>query len=123
MGDGLQYPTVNHDQLQQHQQHHSNPTSYHSMDDTRNRFEIQPTDKLINHDNASPATIAVELEVPLSEGLFTRSIVPGDIASAASVHLAGEANGSVIIAMDDLNKNQTTAHDLKSSVIEVHNMA
>lgn len=121
MGDGLQYPTLN--------QHHTSPTSYHSMDDTRNRLEVQPTDKLINKE---PTTTAEAMSPsPNNDEQQLRNIVidmnheyiasssggggDGDTTSAACL-----ANGNIAINMDNLNTDSNNPSLPFNNVVEIH---
>lgn len=120
MGDGLQYPTLN--------QHHPNPTSYHSMDDTRNRLEVQPTDKLINKEPTT-TTEAVSSSSPNNDEQQLRNIVidmnhahiasssdgGGDATSAACL-----PNGNIAIDMDNLNTDSNSLSTSFNNVVEIH---
>lgn len=135
MGDGLQYPTLN-------QQHTNNATSYHSMDDTRNRLDQQSTDKLINTattevaiNNTTNSSSNSSTAMPKTEDLQLSTVVI-DMNDKANSNNAGVVsgsggdgsltNGNVILNIDLLNANNIATIDTNSNttydqnIVEIH---
>ncbi|XP_023302546.2 palmitoyltransferase ZDHHC15B isoform X2 [Lucilia cuprina] len=126
MGDGRQYPTSSQQLL--------SPTTYHSMDDTRNRPELQPTDKLINtattdaimnstkNDDQHLSTIVIDM----NHDQYDLNNSNGGGGGVGGVVVDGEGvvtpNGNVILNMDMLNANNTTNFDTNSNSTAVNNV-
>lgn len=118
LGDGLQYPTLN--------QHHSMSTSYHSMDDTRNRLEQQPTDKLINttttttdampspklNDDDHQKTIVIDMMNQDNYTTTTDSQPTKDFTS----------NGNIVLNMDILNANNLSTDPNQNTTVSLDNV-
>ncbi|KAM7342041.1 palmitoyltransferase ZDHHC15B isoform 2-T2 [Cochliomyia hominivorax] len=123
MGDGLQYPTLN--------QHHANPTSYHSMDDTRNRFEHQkPTDKLINTTATIDANLTTNNSATKTDDQQLSPVVidmNNDNLNYGGSGGVSTPNGNVILNMDLLSSNNIVAttidpnsNTIDNNVVEIH---
>lgn len=113
MGSGLQYPTLN--------QHHLVSTSYHSMDDTRNRSENQPTDKLIK--NAGTEALCAP---PTNTDHLSTVVIDMNRENFSNAMGGGEGvftpNGNTILNMDLLNANNTLNADRNSNSTDLNNI-
>uniref|UniRef100_A0A1I8PRL7 Palmitoyltransferase n=1 Tax=Stomoxys calcitrans TaxID=35570 RepID=A0A1I8PRL7_STOCA len=127
-GDGLQYPTTtmhhhHHQQQQQHQEHQlqSNATSYHSMDDSRNRLDVQlphPTDKLISYENTMHTPT---VEVP---NINHHHHQQQDVSLSTGANIDSAAiNGNVIVNMDILDTTKSSTVENKANLADIHKLA